>query len=243
MKSLAVLSLKGGVGKSTIAVNLAFAAASSGGRRTLLWDLDSQGAAGFLLDVAPRSKGKARSAVASGEGLADLVLESRYPRLDVLPADRSLRRLEGDLAQSDRAKVLKKLLKSLEPDHDRLIIDSPPGLSELADRLFRAVDLLVVPLLPSPLSGRTLDQLKAELHRLPGGGPPVLPVWSMVDRRRRLHRDTVDARPEWPAIPYAAAIEAMAVAQLPIAATAPRSAAALSFATLWTAVEMALIRG
>ncbi len=242
MKAIAVFSIKGGVGKSATAVNLAHAAATSGGRRTLLWDLDSQGAATYLLELTPKSKTKARGALSGDVDFADLVQSTRYPNLDVLPADRSLRRLEGDLAQSDKTKMLKKHLKSLENDFDRVIIDCPPGLSELADRLFRAVDLVVTPLLPSPLSERALEQLQAELTKTHAGKPPVLPVWSMVDRRKKLHRDTLATYPERLAIPYAAAIEAMAVKRAPIGASLPQSDASRAFASIWSAVEMALLK-
>jgi cellulose biosynthesis protein BcsQ len=243
VKAVALFSIKGGVGKSTAAVNLAHAAATAGGRRTLLWDLDAQGATTFLVQSAPQAGRKARAALAGDADLADLVIETAIPRLHLLPADRSLRRLEGDLAQADRGKQLKRLLKSLEPDFDRVLIDCPPGLSELADRLFRAVDLLVVPVIPTPLSARAGEQLAAELARLPRGGPPVFAFWSMADRRRSLHRETVDSAPDRPLIPYSAAIEAVAVGQAPVAARHPRSPAARAYAGLWSAIERALIRG
>ncbi len=241
MKAVAVFSIKGGVGKSATAVNLAYAAATAGGRRTLLWDLDSQGSATWLLKLAPRAGRKARAALSGEAGLNDLVLASTIPNLDVLPADRSLRRLEGDLAQSDRLKLLKRHLKALSADYDRILIDCPPGLSELADRLFRAVDLIVLPIIPSPLSQRAADQLGEELAKNHGGMPPLLPLWSMADRRRKLHRDTIDTRPDWPVIPYAAAIESMAVHQRPVADLQPRSAAARAFAGLWASVEGKLL--
>jgi cellulose biosynthesis protein BcsQ len=241
MKSVAVFSIKGGVGKSATAVNLAHAAATSGGRRTLLWDLDGQGAATYLLKLGPRAGGKARAAVAGDQPLAELVLESEFQNLHVLPADRSLRRLEGDLARSDRVKLLKRHLKALGEAYDRVLIDCPPGLSELADRLFRAVDLVLVPLIPSPLSERAEAQLRAELMKHHAGRPPLLPVWSMVDRRRKLHRETVDTHPERPCIPYSAIVEAMAVHQLPVGALQPTGAPARAFASLWAQVEQALI--
>lgn len=240
MKTVAIFSLKGGVGKTALAVNLAHVAATQGGRRTLLWDLDSQAAAGWLLDAAPVAKGRARAAISGDVDLADLVADTRYVNLSLLAADRSLRHLEGDLAQDDGTKILKKRLKSLEASFDRVMIDCPPGLSELAIRLFRAADLLVVPLIPAPLSERTFDQLQQELARS-GRAPPLLPVWNMVDRRRKLHRETVAFHPEWPAIPYAAPIEAMSVHRAPITATAAQGSAAASFSALWRQIERKLI--
>lgn len=242
MKSIAVFSIKGGVGKSATAVNLAHAAATTGGRRTLLWDLDSQGAATWLLQREPKPGQKARAALGGEEALPDLVLHTDFPNLDILPADRSLRRLEGDLAQSDKAKQLKKQLKTFTESYDRILIDCPPGLSELADRIFRAADLIVLPIIPSPLSERAATQLRQELERGGTTRPAVLPVWSMVDARRKLHRETVATHPDWPSIPYSTAVEQMAVHRAPVATFQPASPAARAFARLWAQVEGALLR-
>jgi chromosome partitioning protein len=243
MKCVAIFSIKGGVGKSTLAVNVAHAAATQGGRRTLLWDLDSQGAATYLLQREPAPGAKARAALAGDAPLDGLILHTDFPNLHILPADRSLRRLEGDLARDDKAKVVRRKLKAFTQSYDRILIDCPPGLSELADRVFRAADLLVVPAIPSPLSGRAAGQLAAELQRSHQGGPPVMPVWSMADLRRRLHRETVATQPDWPIIPYAAAIEQMAVHRAPVAAFQPSGAPARAFAQLWARVEGTLLRG
>jgi chromosome partitioning protein len=240
MRSLAVFSVKGGVGKTSLAVNLAHAAATLSCRRTLLWDLDPQGATTHVMRLAP-SGGAARKAIAQGE-LAPLIQPTDTPGLDVLPADKSLRHLETQLVD-DKAKRFRKLLKSFDKDYDRIILDCPPGLTELADQLFRAVDLLVVPLIPSPLSDRAWEQLQAHLSAHHKSRPALMPVFSMVDRRKSLHRDTLAAHPDWPAIPYAAGVEAMAATRKPLLVTAPKSVAGRAISQLWTEVERALTRG
>jgi len=242
MKSVAVFSVKGGVGKTATAVNLAYAAATAGGRRTLLWDLDPQGAATFTLKLKPLAGASARKSIAADAALDELIQATDYDNLDVLAADKSLRHLERQLAADDKAKRIRKLLRSLSGDYDRIIIDAPPGLTELAEQLFRAVDCVVVPMLPSPLSLRAWDQLVAHLGKHHASkAPPLIGVYTMVDRRKTLHRTTVDAAPERIAIPYASTIEQMAVRQAPLGATAPRSPAARAFGRLWTDVERALI--
>lgn len=242
MRSLAVFSVKGGVGKSALAVNLAHAAATLSARRTLLWDLDTQGAATYTLRLAARPEISARKGIAEGE-LAPLIQLSDFAMLDVLAADKSLRHLEKQLVEDDRAKQLRKLIKSLDKDYDRVVLDCPPGLTELANQVFRAVDLLVVPMLPSPLSERAYDQLLDHLARHhKGAAPAVLPVFTMVDRRKSLHRETVAATPARACIPYAAAVEAMAATRLPVLAKAPASPAARAFASLWTEVERILVK-
>jgi len=242
MRSLAVFSVKGGVGKTALAVNLAHAAATLSARRTLLWDLDTQGAATYTLRLAALGDRSARKGIAEGE-LAPLVQASDFAALDVLAADKSLRHLEKQLVEYEKAKRLKKLIRSLEKDYDRVILDCPPGLTELADQIFRAVDLLVVPMLPSPLSERAYAQLLDHLakhHR--GNAPAILPVFTMVDRRKALHRETIAAHPERLCIPYAAAIEAMAATRLPVLAKSATAPASRALAALWTEVERVLTK-
>lgn len=241
MRTVAVFAIKGGVGKTSIAVNLAHAAATLSGRRTLLWDLDPQGAATWTLNLAPKGDLKARRAVSDGE-LAPLIQASDFINLDVLPADKSLRHLERGLAD-ETGKWLKKRLKTLAADYDRVILDCPPGFTELAEQLFRATDLIVVPMVPSPLSERAFTQLTDHLQRHQGKiAPPLLPVFSLVDRRRSLHRDALAAAPERPAIPYAAAVEAMGATRQPVLASAPGSPAGRAFSALWRDVEGRLLR-
>lgn len=241
MRSLAVFSVKGGVGKSALSVNLAHAAATLSSRRTLLWDLDAQGASTYTLRLNARPNVSARKGFAAGE-LDTLIQASDFARLDVLPADKSLRHLEKQLVEDDKAKQLRKRIRAFDRDYDRIILDCPPGLTELAEQVFRAVDLLVVPLLPSPLSERAFTQLQEHLARHhKGNAPALLPVFTMVDRRKALHRDTIAAHPERPCIPYAATVEAMATTQLPVLAKSPGSPAGKALAALWTNVERTLV--
>lgn len=240
MRSIAVFSVKGGVGKSAIAVNLAHASATLSARRTLLWDLDAQGASTYTMRLKPRGAASARKGMADGD-LDQLIQASDFAGLDVLAADRSLRHLEAQLLD-DKAKRLKKLLKSFDDDYDRVILDCPPGLTELADQIFRAVDLLVVPMLPSSLSMRAFEQLTEHLAHEHKNGPLVLPVFSMVDRRKTLHREALAAFPERLSIPYAASVEAMGSTRMPLLANHPQSVAAKAFSALWTQVERQLVK-
>ena len=240
MRSIGIFSVKGGVGKTALAVNLAHISTTLSKRRTLLWDLDAQGAATWTLRLAAAPNSSARKGIAGG-ALAPLVQNTEFAGLDVLAADRSLRNLERQLAEDDKSKRLRKLLKSLDREYDRIILDCPPGLTELADQVFRAVDLLVVPMVPSPLSIRAFDQLVDHLGRMKDA-PPILPVFTMVDRRKALHRDTVATWPARPAIPYAAAIEAMAVSRLPVMARSTSSPAARALGDLWIEIERTLAR-
>lgn len=240
MRSVAVFSLKGGVGKTTCAVNLAHAFATISGRRTLLWDLDSQAAATFLLDVDARGEHPARRQLTAGATPAAGVQPTTTPGLHLLPADKSLRHLERQWA-GESGRTLARLLSTLAPYYDRVVIDCPPGFSTLAEQVFRAVDLVVEPMLPSPLSERTHLALVDHLARHHDGRPPVLPLFSMVDRRRAGHKTAVANHPDRPALPYASIVEAMAAQRAPLAMFAPASPAAAAYVDLVTATERRLI--
>ena len=239
MAAIAVYSLKGGVGKTTLAVNLAWCAASLSCRRTLLWDLDPQAASTWLLPTTTAAKGTAQAIFAKDLDAAKVIRPTAIPRLDVIAADTSLRGLDLLFHQLDKKKRLAKLLATLARDYDRVILDCPPGLTETSEQVMRAAGLIVVPVIPSPLSVRAYDEVAAHLGRR-GAAPPLMPVHSMVDRRRTLHARAIAAHPDWPAVPMASAIEQMAIRRAPIGAFAPRSTAAGAFAEVWRAVERRL---
>jgi cellulose biosynthesis protein BcsQ len=240
MASIAVYSVKGGVGKTTLAVNLAWCAASISRRKTLLWDLDAANGAGFLLGVDPKKKRSADSVFAEGSDPTKLIQPTAYPGLDLLPADESIRALDRQLDRLGKKRRLAKLVEGLSKEYDRVVFDCPPVLNELSAQVIRAADLIIVPLPPSPLSSRAFEVVVEEVRGSGKGHPPILPVLSMIDLRRSLHKEAREANPKWPAIPLASAVEQCAVERKPVGAFAPRSPAARAIAQLWTAIERKL---
>ena len=234
MATIAIYSLKGGVGKTTLAVNLAWCAATLSSRRTLLWDLDPQAASTWLLGgAAPGDQARAiftRDVPPAGRARATAI-----PRLDLIGADPSLRGLDQLFHDLDKRRRLNKLLAGLH-DYQRVILDCPPGLTNTAEQVMRAADLIVVPVIPSPLSERAHHEVVRHL----GGKVPVLAVHAMVDRRRARHVDALARRPDWPVVPMASAIEAMTTRRAPVGSYAANSAAGRSFAMLWQAIEQRL---
>ena len=240
MASIAVYSVKGGVGKTTLAVNLAWCAASISRRKTLLWDLDAANGSGFLLGIDPKKKRAAESVFADGADPARLIQATGIANLDLLPADESIRTLGRQLDRLGKKKRLARLVEGLSKHYDRIVFDCPPVLNEVSAQVMRAADLVIVPLPPSPLSARAFEVVVEEVRGQGKGHPPILPVLSMIDMRRTLHREAREANPKWPAIPLASAVEQCAVERKPVGAFAPRSPAARAFAQLWTAIERKL---
>ncbi|PTQ09393.1 chromosome partitioning protein ParA [Sphingomonas oleivorans] len=239
MTAVAIYSLKGGVGKTTIAVNLAFAASRSG-RKTLLWDLDPQGGSTWLLGGDETVGSDARALFSKDIRPDRLIRSTAIKRLDLLPADPSLRTLDLFLHELDKKKRLAKLVETLAGDYDRIILDCPPGLTETSEQILRGTALIVVPVIPSPLSQHALGTLEAHLALEHGRDRPLMPVFSLVDRRRLLHRQALAAEPDWPVIPMASAVEAATLDRVPVGLSAPRSPASAAFKSLWSGIERRL---
>ena len=237
---IAVYSAKGGVGKTTIAVNLAWASATLSSRKTLLWDLDAQGAASYILGQELGRK-SAKSSITRDADVSGLIRATEIARVDLLPADESLRTLDYAFHDLGKRKRLAKIAENMSAAYDRIIIDCPPGLTDTSEQILRASDLAVVPIIPAALSRRALDVIKEHVGRKKGPKVVLAPVFSMVDRRRSLHRDEIAKQPGWPVIPMASAYEKVSEERAPIGVLQPLGSPAVeAVLALWRKVEMAL---
>lgn len=238
---VAVYSAKGGVGKTTMAVNLAWASANLSRRRTLIWDLDAQGGTSYILRQA-QGGSELRRRILENDDLTGLIRSSGYDRLDVLPSDQSLRHLDRHFHELGKRRGLAKVASSLSANYDRLIIDCPPGLTETSEQILRASDLVVVPVIPSALSQRSLDAIAQYLQRKKAPQVVLAPVFSMVDRRRQQHLRELEAHSGWPVIPMASAYERVSTEQAPVGELLPRKSAPVeAIAQLWRRIEKALV--
>ena len=243
MKIVAVTNIKGGVGKTTTAVNLAYLSAV-GGQATLLWDLDPQGAATYTLRCDPIGHPSAKKLISGKRELPELLVPSGYERLDVLPSDFSNRNFDVHLSERKHpTERLLRMSRSLRDVYETLMLDCPAGISLLSENVLRAADAIVVPILPSPLSVRMLTQLQEFVIESDWSDLAVLPFFSMVDRRKSLHREMIhSAREQFPElltteVPYWSDIERMSLRRAPLPAYAPASAGGQVYAALWQEIE------
>jgi len=239
----ATYNIKGGVGKTSTAVNLAYLAAREG-RRTLLWDLDPQGAATYIFRVRPRVKGGSQGLVSGRRPLEASLKSTDFENLDLVPADFSLRNLDLDLDDAKkRTRRLGQLLGTVATDYDVVVLDCPPGISLMSENVLHAADRLLVPLVPATLSLRTFALLTQFVADSDKPRPEVIAFFSMADRRKRLHRDVIDAgvgegnRVASTVIPALSVIEQMAERRAPVGAFAPASRAAIAYEDLWAEVR------
>jgi chromosome partitioning protein len=259
MKVFATYSIKGGVGKTTSAVNLAYLSAAQGAR-TLVWDLDPQGAATFMFRIKPRIKGGGDALVRGRSEVDRLIRGTDFERLDLLPADLSYRHMDLHLDHAKHpTRRLGRVLAPLADEYDRVFLDCPPSLSLVSENVFEAADAVLVPMIPAPLPVRALDQLAQVIGQGPDGGgekgkhkdgrATVLAFFSMVDRRRKLHGQVIEEmladRADVLAaeIPSAAVLEQMGVRRSPVEVYAPASRAAAAYRALWDEIRVRLSQG
>ena len=246
MKVLAAWSIKGGVGKTSAAANMAYLAAREG-KRTLLWDLDPQGAATYLFRVKDKVRGGSAGLVRAEGSLPERIRRTSIDRLDVLPASLRLRDLDLALdALKKSTRRLGRLLDSVADDYDLAVLDCPPSISLVSENVVEAANVLLVPLIPAALSVRTLDQLTGFVATVTDHPPIVLAFLSLVDKRRRLHRELTErlgverSDVALTSIPDSAVVERMGERRAPVMQFAPRSPAAQAYAELWIEVASQL---
>ncbi len=243
MRIFATYNLKGGVGKTATAINLAWLAASEGAR-TLVWDMDPQAAATFYLRTRPKVKGGSKALVRGKRDIDEVVKGTNYQNLDLLPADFSYRHMDSHLEDSRKpVRRIVKLLRPLRAEYDFVFLDCAPSISTVSETVFKVVDALLIPLIPTTLSLRTFHQITEFLERKGLQNVPALPFFSMVDRRKRLHNDIVARLPlEWPgilmtSIPYASDVEKMGINRSAVGEHAPGSVAAQAYRDLWDEIK------
>lgn len=245
MIKIAFYNLKGGVGKTTTAVNMAYLATLAK-KNVILWDLDPQAAASWFCQQEPDSS-KAIKLFSKGKAIGEMELYSPYPRLSLIPADLSLRSLDAEFEEiSGGKKFFKQLLKPLADKADVLIFDFPPTLSPSVEQLLMEVDILLIPMIPSPLSIRAMEQVMEFLQGKKAAPERIFGFFNQVDMRRGLHREAVDNIKQMPVpmlktwVPADAAVEQMGLRRAPLTSYNQRSRAAHAYLALWREIARLL---
>ena len=191
MIRLAIANQKGGVGKTTTAINLATALAAID-RRTLLVDFDPQGNASTGLGIAPHAREKSSYRMLLGEcSLAEAVQPTAIPGLDIVPATQDLSGAEIEIADlPDRAHRLSAALASAGGRWDICLFDCPPSLGLLTLNALVAARNIIVPLQCEFFALEGLSQLLRTIDLVRGRFNPDLTILgialTMFDRRNRL---------------------------------------------------------
>lgn len=237
--------MKGGVGKTASAVNLAYLAAKSG-LKTLLIDLDPQGASSFYFRVKPSSKKWSDRFFGAYEDLVKTIKASDFANLDIIPAHLSFRNFDAFLAGvKERKSRLKSILKGLSKEYDLIVLDCPPSISNLSEAIFVASNLILVPVIPTTLSERTFEQLLDFFDNNEYKKSKIVPFFSMVQSQKKLHRLTMESMNSKYAflnstIPYSADVENMGEHKAPIDVFAKLKPANFAYIKLWTEVAVRL---
>lgn len=246
MKIIAFYSLKGGVGKTATAVNIAYLA-SQAGIPTLLWDLDPQGAASWYLAGTDEVKGRKLAALMDGKTpIGQFIRASAYPNLDFIPAHNSFRNLDVRLDKDDSNNTLKNWLAPLSEETSLVVLDCPPSMSRLSEQVLKTADGVFVPVVPTWLALNSWNQLQAFAKDKKLKPDRLHPFFSMVDRRKSLHREMVINRKQHldgginVIIPNASIVERMGESGQPVELMDRSSAAADAYRRLWKAISKLL---
>jgi chromosome partitioning protein len=173
------------------------------------------------------------------EGLRRNIRESDFPGLDIIPSNLGYRHFDillNGMAKS--RKQLRKVLEGFKSYYDVILIDCPPNITLLSENVFRASDAILVPVIPTVLSQRTLEQLTSFFRDEDLPRESLRPFFSMVQKRNKMHLETMADLPEShpgflkTVIPFSAAVEKMGLHRMPLLAYSRACDAAKAYRAL-----------
>lgn len=238
-----IYNIKGGVGKTAASVNLSYLS-SLDGKKTLLWDLDPQGSSSFYYHKEQGNDASLKKIITGKVDLNDVILDTKYYNLKILPSDFSYRHMDTILDQVKKSKKrIREALKELKDEYDVIFLDCPPGISILAENIFHACDYIIIPTVPTPLSLRSYEQIISFFEQDDLDKSSVIPFFSMVEMRKSIHQNMIkELSGKIPNlctsfIPFLAEVEKMGIYRKPLADFSPKSKAAAAFKALWKEIK------
>lgn len=239
-----IYNIKGGVGKTAAAVNFAYLAAREG-NKSLICDFDPQAATTYYFDKKTGLKSSAKKFIKGKSDLEQLIVPTQYKNLDLLPGDFDFRNLDMLLDDVKKSKKrLRDILKPLKTHYQWIFIDAPPNISLVSENIFRAADYLLVPVIPTPLSMRTHNDIIRFFKEEKMHTSAIIPFFSMTESRKKIHKQIMTEAAKDPEsnfceknIPYLSDIEKMGMDQKPVTYSKPASRAAQSFVMLWNEIK------
>ena len=231
MITIALYSMKGGVGKTAAAVNLAYLA-SAAGFRTLICDLDPQGASSYYFRIKASRSFNSSKFIKGRRNIDENIKGTDYPDLD--------------LALDDMKKSksrLRAVFQEIEDEYDYLFLDCPPGISLVSENVFNAADYIFIPLIPTTLSVMTYEKLLDFFTKKEYESKKLYAFFSMVESKKSLHIEMMEKIGSGgenilrTRIPYRSDIERMGVYREPLPAYLPQSDSARVYRELWEEVR------
>ncbi len=246
MKILGIYNIKGGVGKTSSAVNFSYLCAGEG-EKTLLIDLDPQGSSTYYFNIKQGIDASTKKIISGKAELIELVRQTEFKNLFIIPSDFSFRNMDVILDDVKKSKKrLSEILKPLKGSFDWIFLDCPPGISLLSENVFQASDYIILPTVPTPLSLRTYKFIIDFFNENDINTKNIIPFYSMVEQRKKIHRDILENTKDSIAgicenyIPYLSDIEKMGVNRKPVPFYRPNSKAALAYISLWGEIKKRL---
>jgi len=242
LKIIALYNIKGGVGKTATSVNLAYLSARDG-YRTMMIDLDPQGSASYYFRIRAGKKLTSKKFIKGSKQVRKNIKGTDFENLDSIPSTISFRKMDITLDGLKRSrKRLKEMLTPMKKDYDHLFLDCPPNITLASENVFMAADIILVPIIPTTLSVLTYDKLLAFFNDKSLKVSRILGFFSMVEKRKKLHQQTMENMKKDPhilksTIPYTADIEKMGIYREPVFELRARSKAAEAYEALWQEVK------
>jgi chromosome partitioning protein len=238
---IALYNLKGGVGKTASCVNFSYLAAKEG-YKTILWDIDPQGATSFYFNAKPKVHPGIKKLVSKDADLEKAIMATDYENLDIIPADNSAKSFDIMVDEMRGQKNrLKSILKQFDGEYDFVFIDCPPGFSALSENIFSAADIVLMPIIPTTLSVRTYNMVKDYFKEKDLDASKMMCFFTMTDLRKNMHHEIMtllfkDKRFFGNYIPYLSDVEKMGIYKKPVEEFARSSDAAKAYRELWTEI-------